>query len=36
MTVTASFINDNWMLHKKVIGGFLVKGHNGGDIGKMC
>jgi hypothetical protein len=34
MTVTASFIDDNWMLHKKVIGFFLVKGHKGDDIGK--
>jgi hypothetical protein len=34
MTVTASFIDENWKLHKKVIGFFLVKGHKGEDIGK--
>jgi hypothetical protein len=34
MTVTASFIDDNWKLHKKVIGFLLVKGHKGEDIGK--
>jgi hypothetical protein len=34
MTVTASFIDDNWKFHKKVIGFFLVKGHKGDDIGK--
>jgi len=34
MTVTASFIDDNWTLHKKVISFFKVKGHKGEDIGK--
>lgn len=34
MTVTASFIDENWNLHKKVINFFLVKGHKGDDIGK--
>ena len=34
MTVTASFIDENWILHKKVINFFLVKGHKGDDIGK--
>jgi hypothetical protein len=34
MTVTASFIDENWKLRKKVIGFFLVKGHKGEDIGK--
>ncbi|CAO2190093.1 unnamed protein product [Urochloa humidicola] len=34
MTVTASFIDDNWKLHKKVISFFKVKGHKGEDIGK--
>jgi hypothetical protein len=34
MTVTASFIDDEWILHKKVINFFLVKGHKGEDIGK--
>jgi len=34
MTVTASFIDDNWQLHKKVISFFKVKGHKGEDIGK--
>jgi hypothetical protein len=34
MTVTASFIDDSWRLHKKVIGFFMVKGHKGDDIGK--
>jgi hypothetical protein len=34
MTVTASFIDDNWKMHKKVIGFFMVKGHKGDDIGK--
>jgi hypothetical protein len=34
MTVTTSFIDDNWKFHKKVIGFFLVKGHKGDDIGK--
>jgi hypothetical protein len=34
MTVTATFIDDNWRFHKKVIGFFMVKGHKGEDIGK--
>jgi hypothetical protein len=34
MTVTASFIDDNWRMHKKVIGFFMVKGNKGDDIGK--
>jgi hypothetical protein len=34
MTVTATFIDENWNLHKKVIGFFMVKGHKGEDIGK--
>ncbi|KAM0864487.1 hypothetical protein ACQ4PT_043886 [Festuca glaucescens] len=34
MTVTASFIDENWNLHKKVINFFLIKGHKGEDIGK--
>ncbi|XP_025815518.1 zinc finger BED domain-containing protein RICESLEEPER 2-like [Panicum hallii] len=34
MTVTASFIDDNLKMHKKVIGFFMVKGHKGDDIGK--
>jgi hypothetical protein len=34
MIVTASFIDVNWQLHKKVIGFFKVKGHKGEDIGK--
>jgi hypothetical protein len=34
MTVTASFIDDNWQLHKKVISFFKIKGHKGEDIGK--
>ena len=34
MTVTASFIDDNWDMHKKVINFFLIKGHKGDDIGK--
>ena len=34
MTITASFIDDNWQLHKKVISFFKVKGHKGEDIGK--
>jgi hypothetical protein len=34
MTLTASFIDENWMLHKKVINFFLIKGHKGDDIGK--
>jgi hypothetical protein len=34
MTVTASFLDENWVLHKKVINFFLVKGHKGEDIGK--
>jgi hypothetical protein len=32
--MTASFIDENWILHKKVINFFLVKGHKGKDIGK--
>ncbi|KAM0878624.1 hypothetical protein ACQ4PT_034754 [Festuca glaucescens] len=34
ITVTASFIDENWILHKKIINFFLVKGHKGEDIGK--
>ncbi|KAM0849071.1 hypothetical protein ACQ4PT_053952 [Festuca glaucescens] len=34
MTVTTSFVDENWILHKKVINFFLVKGHKGEDIGK--
>ncbi|WVZ49306.1 hypothetical protein U9M48_000675 [Paspalum notatum var. saurae] len=34
MCVTAHFIDDDWKLHKKIIGFFLVKGHRGEDIGK--
>jgi hypothetical protein len=34
MTMTASFIDDSWMLHKNVIGFFFVNGHKGNDIGK--
>jgi hypothetical protein len=34
MTVTSSFIDDNWKFNKKFIGFFLVKGHKGDDIGK--
>ena len=34
MTVTASFIDGNWDMHKKVINFFLIKGHKGDDIGK--
>jgi hypothetical protein len=34
MTVTASFIDGNWKMHKKVICFFMVKGHKGDDIGK--
>jgi DNA-binding XRE family transcriptional regulator len=34
MTVTASFIDENWKLHKKVISFFKIKGHKGEDIGK--
>ncbi|KAM0901021.1 hypothetical protein ACQ4PT_020228 [Festuca glaucescens] len=34
MTITASFIDENWLLHKKVINFFLIKGHKGDDIGK--
>ncbi|XP_025825381.1 zinc finger BED domain-containing protein RICESLEEPER 2-like [Panicum hallii] len=34
ITVTTSFIDDSWRLHKKVIGFFMVKGHKGDDIGK--
>jgi hypothetical protein len=33
MTITASFIDANWKLHKKVIGFFKIKGHKGEDIG---
>ncbi|KAM0866595.1 hypothetical protein ACQ4PT_042524 [Festuca glaucescens] len=33
MTLTASFIDENWILHKKIINFFLVKGHKGDDIG---
>jgi hypothetical protein len=34
MTITTSFIDENWKLHKKVISFFKVKGHRGEDIGK--
>jgi hypothetical protein len=34
MAVTANFIDDEWQLHKKIIGFFKVKGHKGEDIGK--
>lgn len=34
MCDTVHFIDNNWNLHKKVIGFFLVKGHRGEDIGK--
>jgi hypothetical protein len=34
MTVTATFIDEKWNLHKKVISFFMVKGHKGEDIGK--
>lgn len=34
MCVTAHFIDNDWNLHKKIIGFFLVKGHRGEDIGK--
>ena len=34
MTVTASFIDENWILQKKVISFFKIKGHKGDDIGK--
>jgi hypothetical protein len=34
MTVTASFIDEYWHLHKKVISFFMVKGHKGEDIGR--
>ena len=34
MTVTATFIDENWNLHKKVISFFMVKGHKGEDIRK--
>lgn len=34
MCVTAHFIDNQWKLHKKIIGFFLVKGHRGEDIGK--
>ena len=34
MTVTTSFIDDDWNLHKKVISFFQVKGHKGDGIGK--
>jgi type IV pilus biogenesis protein CpaD/CtpE len=34
MTVRATFIDDNWNLHKKVINFFMVKGHKGEDIRK--
>jgi len=32
--VTAHFIDNDWKLHKKIIGFFLVKGHRGEDIWK--
>lgn len=34
MCVTAHFIDNDWKLHKKIIGFFLVEGHRGEDIGK--
>ena len=34
MTVIATFIDENWNPHKKVISFFMVKGHKGEDIGK--
>ena len=34
MTITTTFIDENWNLHKKVISFFMVKGHKGEDIGK--
>jgi hypothetical protein len=34
MMVTTSFIDENWLLHKKVINFFLIRGHKGNDIGK--
>ena len=34
MAVTATFIDEGWNLHKKIIGFFKVKGHKGEDIGK--
>lgn len=34
MVVTATFIDEGWNLHKKIIGFFKVKGHKGEDIGK--
>lgn len=34
MCITAHFIDNDWQLHKKIIGFFLVKGHRGEDIGK--
>ena len=34
MAVIASFIDESWTLHKKVIGFFMVKGHKGDDIGR--
>jgi hypothetical protein len=34
MTITTSFIDENWKLHKKVISFFKVKGHRGENIGK--
>jgi hypothetical protein len=33
-TMTTSFIDENWILHNKVINFFLVKGHKGEDFGK--
>jgi hypothetical protein len=34
MTVTASFLDDDWVMQKKIINFFLIKGHKGEDIGK--
>ena len=34
MTVTASFIGEKWILQKKVISFFKIKGNKGNDIGK--
>ncbi|XBI28102.1 hypothetical protein VPH35_052403 [Triticum aestivum] len=34
MCVTAHFIDNDWVLHKWIIGFFLVRGHKGEDIGK--
>ncbi|CAD6259402.1 unnamed protein product [Miscanthus lutarioriparius] len=34
MCVTAHFIDNDWKVHKKIIGFFLVESHRGEDIGK--